>query len=115
MRLLSRMRLPNDLVDRLEEQAAAAGPAGIRRRAVVLLRPYSWRWLLAIVRCYDITDDDTARFLDGELADWRARSARIGIAPPDDVAEEIRARLPVVDDGAARAIEFVLRTSVPRR
>jgi hypothetical protein len=114
-RLLSRFRLPDDVIAQLEEQASHGSSAAIRRRAVMLLRPYSWRWLLAILRCLDATDDETATFLHAELAGWHRRSARITTGPPELYADEIQARLGAVSDASARSIAFVLRTSAPPR
>jgi len=114
-RLLTRFRLPNDLIAQLEEQANHGGSAAIKRRAVLLLRPYSWRWLLAILRSLDGADDETATFLKAELADWHRRSARITTGPPKTSADEIQARLGAVSDASARSIAFVLRTSTPPR
>ncbi|MDQ6807436.1 MAG: hypothetical protein M3065_21350 [Actinomycetota bacterium] len=54
-------------------------------------------------------------FLKAELADWHRRSARITTGPPKTHADEIQARLGVVDDASARSIAFVLRTSTPPR
>jgi hypothetical protein len=117
-RLLGRYHLPDDLIAQLEEQASHGSSAAIRRRAVTLLRPYPWQWLLAILRCLDGTiDDETATFLKAELAGWHrrlARLARITTGPPETYADEIEARLGAVSP-SARSIAFVLRTSTPPR
>ena len=110
MRLISRRRVPDDLVEALERQAVNSAFQD-RRRAVVLLRPFAWRWLLAVLRNLPAADSDMAHFLDTELAEWLKRSARISIGPPSPQATEIRERLSAVDTASARVIEFVLRTS----
>jgi len=114
-RLLARFDLPTDLIEQLQDQASHGKSAAIRRRAVILLRPYPWRWLLAILRCLDGADNETVLFLQAELANWHLRSARISTGPPPTHEQEIRARLGSVDDASRRAIKFVLRTSTPPR
>ena len=110
MRLISRRRVPDDLVEALERQAVNSAFQD-RRQAVVLLRPFAWRWLVAVLRNLPAADSDMAHFLDTELAEWLKRSARISIRPPSPQATEIRERLSAVDTASARVIEFVLRTS----
>jgi HEAT repeat protein len=111
MRLISRRRVPEDLVEGLERQAVSSAPQD-RRRAVILLRASSWRWLLAILRNLPDAESDMARFLASELAEWRRRSANVSAGPSASQAVEIRERLGAVDDETSRAIQFVLRTSV---
>jgi hypothetical protein len=114
-RLLSRRPLPDDLIGELQTQASGSATTGPRRRAVTLLRPYPWRWLLAILRNWPTADDEMAHFLAAELAEWHKRSARVGIGPPAAYATEIRERIQGLGEQSARAIEFVLRTSAPPR
>jgi hypothetical protein len=114
MRLISRRRVPDDLLEALEQQAATSESQD-RRRAMVLLRPFAWRWLLAVLRNLPAADSDMTHFLDTELAEWLKRSARISIGPPSPEAAEIRERLSAVDTTSARVIDFVLRTSAEPR
>lgn len=113
-RLLATSTLPETLIVQ-SETLAATGPASARRRAVVVLRRYPWRWLLATLHCLDEPDGETSAFVREELALWLRRSATVTIAPPAHVAEEIAGRLTTVEPASAESIRFALRTSAPGR
>jgi hypothetical protein len=113
VRLLGASGLPSTLLAQVEDRAAT-GSAPVRQSALVLLRPYPWRWLLAILRCLGAPEEETRRFARDELAEWHRRLAVLTSAPPDDTAQAIRELLPSTTPKSAQLIEFALRTTTPR-
>jgi hypothetical protein len=106
VRLLGASRLPSTLVAQMEARAATGSPS-VRRSALVVLRPYPWPWLLAVLRCHNAPDEETRRFAREELARGRIPTT----APSADTADAVLELLPSVNKKSAELIEWVLRTT----